>query len=86
MSDNITSILLALFVIVLPTWMTFQYLTKARSGRRMSESEAQMMDQLLQTAARMETRMATLERILDAEVPGWRHTASAQGDYYGKMG
>ncbi len=86
MSDNLTAVLLAFFVIVVPVWITFHYMAKVRGGRRMNEQEAVAMDQLMQVAARMETRMATLERILDAEVPGWRHNAAAQGEYYGKMG
>jgi phage shock protein B len=80
MSDNVTAVLLAFFVIVLPVWITFHYAAKWRAGRRVNASDAAAYEQLSQTASRMEVRMATLERILDAEVPAWRREYSAEGD------
>jgi len=45
--------------------------------RQPSQQDSTSYDQLSQTAARMENRIAVLERILDAEVPGWRYSANA---------
>jgi phage shock protein B len=86
MSDNVTAVLLALFVVVLPVWMTFHYAAKWRSGRQVNAADAAAYEQLSQTAARMEARMATLERILDAEVPNWRQNTNLRGEYHGTVG
>jgi len=86
MSDNVTAVLLAFFVVVLPVWITFHYAAKWRAGRQTSAADAASYDQLSQTASRMEARMAVLERILDAEVPNWRSNADLRGEYYGTMG
>jgi phage shock protein B len=72
MSDNLTAIVLAALVVLGPTWITFHYLYKFRSSKAMSARDVAAFDALSQTAARMEARMATLERLLDAEAPGWR--------------
>jgi phage shock protein B len=83
MSDNITSIFLAFFVVVAPVWIVFHYLAKFRAGRQLSAQDAAAFEQLSQTAARMESRMAMLERILDAEVPGWRQSATMGDPQHG---
>jgi phage shock protein B len=84
MSDNLTSVLLALIVIVGPTWIVFHYATKARAGRRLSADDAALLDQMSATAQRLEQRVATLERILDTETPAWRGTY--EGGQYGQVG
>jgi phage shock protein B len=45
----------------------------------LNDQDAASIGQLTETAARMEARMATLERILDAEVPAWRSKFDAGG-------
>ncbi len=84
MSDNLTSVLLALIVIVGPTWIVFHYATKARAGRRLSADDAALLDQMSATAQRLEQRVATLERILDTETPAWR--GNFEGGHYGQTG
>jgi phage shock protein B len=84
MSDNLTSVLLALIVVIGPVWIVFHYATKARAGRRFSASDAATLDQMTATAQRLEQRVATLERILDAETPSWR--GNFEGGQYGQVG
>jgi phage shock protein B len=86
MSDNLTAIIIVFMCVLGPVWITFHYVGKGRTARQLNAQDAAAFEQLAQTAARMESRMATLERILDSEVPGWRNNAAAQGEYYGKMG
>ena len=57
-------------------WMAF----RARADRRrqdqavqtLSQEEQRALDEMWEVTRRMETRIANLERILDAEVTGWR--------------
>jgi phage shock protein B len=72
MSDDVTSVLLAITVVLAPIWIVLHYVSKMRGNRRSNTQDDAAYAQLTQTAARMEQRMATLERILDTEVPNWR--------------
>jgi phage shock protein B len=59
-------------VIVAPLWIIAHYLTRWRISRRLSADDEKAMGELWQTARRMEARIDALERLLDAEAPGWR--------------
>ncbi len=50
----------------------FHYRHLARMARIQTRREDASLDELRETALALERRMATLERILDAEAPGWR--------------
>lgn len=61
-------------VIVAPLWIIAHYLTRWRASQRLSANDEKAMGELWQTARRMEARIEVLERLLDAEAPGWRST------------
>jgi phage shock protein B len=61
-------------VIVAPLWIVAHYLTRWRASRKLSAEDEKAMGELWQTARRMEARIDALERLLDAEAPGWRGT------------
>jgi len=66
-------ILGALFLtVVAPLWIIFHYITIWRSNRRLSSTDEKTLGELWQSAQRMEGRIAALEKVLDAEAPGWR--------------
>jgi phage shock protein B len=70
---GLLSILGILFLIVVaPVWIVFHYVTQWRSTRRLSGEDERTLGELWQSAQRMEGRIAALERVLDAEAPGWR--------------
>jgi len=58
--------------VVVPIWIVFHYLFKMRSVRGLSSEDEKMLSDLWETSRRMEDRIHTLERILDAESPDWR--------------
>jgi phage shock protein B len=62
--------ILSIFV-VLP-WMRMHYKSLERNQSALTGDEQQALSDLRHTAERMEARLVTLERILDAEAPGWR--------------
>ena len=64
--------LILALTIVAPLWIVFHYLTRWRMSKTMTREDEKILRDLWQTAERMETRVANLERILDAEAPGWR--------------
>lgn len=59
-------------VIVAPIWLVLHYVTRWRSSRTLSREDERMLVDLWESAKRMELRIATLEKILDAEAPQWR--------------
>jgi phage shock protein B len=59
-------------VIVAPIWLVLHYITRWRSLRSLSSEDERMLVDLWQSAKRMEQRIVTLEKILDAEAPHWR--------------
>lgn len=58
--------------VVAPIWIVFHYLCKIRSSKALTSEDETMLSQVWDSANRMEERIETLERILDADAPGWR--------------
>jgi len=66
-------VLAVLFLtIVAPLWIIFDYVTKWRQALGLSAEDERMLAELWDSAGRMENRIVSLEKILDAEAPGWR--------------
>ena len=61
-----------LIVVVLPIWIIAHYGTRWRTNRVISSGDEKLLADLWDTAAKMEVRIDTLERILDDEVLDWR--------------
>jgi phage shock protein B len=59
-------------VIVAPIWLVLHYVSRWRSSRTLSREDERMLVDLWESAKRMEHRIVTLEKILDAEAPQWR--------------
>lgn len=60
---------------VLPLWLVLHYVTVWRQQKRTSGIDAAALGELETIARRLEDRIATLERVLDAEDPAWREKA-----------
>lgn len=59
-------------VIVLPIFLFLHYTTRWRELKGLSKEDERMLEDLWRDAQRMESRINTLESILDDEVPDWR--------------
>ena len=57
---------------VVPIWIVAHYLTRWRTAKTLSGEDEKLLTELLRSLDKMETRINTLERILDAEAPEWR--------------
>lgn len=69
-----------LFVtIVAPIWILAHYLTSWRRTRGLSSADERSLAELWESTRRIEQRIANLERVLDAETPGWRGDDAAEG-------
>jgi phage shock protein B len=59
-------------VIVAPLWLIFHYVTVWKTQRNAGRADHGAMNAMSETARRLEKRVAALEKLLDAEAPGWR--------------
>lgn len=64
--------LMVFLVIVAPIWIVAHYLTRWRTAKTLSAEDERLLAELRELADKMESRVNTLERILDAESPHWR--------------
>jgi len=58
--------------IVAPLAIIGHYVTEWRKSRGLSAQDEATLEELRKTADTLEDRLATMERILDDEVPDWR--------------
>ena len=58
--------------VVLPLAVIGHYVTKWKTANSLTSEDENMMEELWQSALKMESRINTLESILDDEVPHWR--------------
>ncbi len=73
MIDDLAFVLAVLFLIfVAPLWIILHYVTRWRADRRAAAAGARGDAALAAKVERLEARIAVLERILDADAPGWR--------------
>ncbi len=68
----ITMPLIVFIVFVAPIWIFAHYATRWRTSKMLSAEDEKMLAELWESATRMDSRINSLERILDAEVPEWR--------------
>ena len=71
----IAPVVIGLLFIGLP-WLILHYVTKWKQGKTLTVEDENMLDDLHDTARRLEERLITIERIMSAENPGWRHGAA----------
>ncbi len=72
MSDFAIVLTVLFLTFVAPLWIIFHYVTRWRTAKSLTAEDERMLGELWQSAERMEGRIQALERILDAEAPGWR--------------
>lgn len=76
MEHMVTFVLGGIFlVVVAPIWIVAHYLTRWRRSRRLSADDERSLGGLYEAARKMEARLVVLERVLDAQTPGWHSRA-----------
>jgi phage shock protein B len=57
---------------VLPLIIVLHYMTKWKESKGLSREDEKMLEEIWESAQKMETRINALETILDAQAPDWR--------------
>jgi phage shock protein B len=58
-------------------WIILHYVTKWRQAPKITQEDENLLDDLYQTARRLEERLQTVERIIAADNPDFRITHAA---------
>lgn len=53
-------------------WLIFHYVTKWKQAKTLTDSDERLLDDMHEMARRLDERICTIERIMDAENPTWR--------------
>ena len=56
-------------------WLIFHYVTKWKTAGSLTTEDENLLDELHDLARRLDERMCTIERIVQAENPNWRSVA-----------
>ncbi len=68
----LTGPLIVFLIFVAPLWLFLHYRSKRKTDSALSSQDLERLQVLSEKAEAMQTRVDTLERILDAESPTWR--------------
>jgi phage shock protein B len=53
-------------------WLIFHYITKWKTAATLTGSDEKLLDDLYETARRLDDRLCSIERIMAADDPNWR--------------
>jgi phage shock protein B len=53
-------------------WLVFHYITKWKTAGTLTREDENLLDQLYDTARRLDDRMDSIERIIAADNPNWK--------------
>ncbi len=68
----LTGPLIVFLIFVAPLWLLLHYRSKRKTDSALSSQDLERLQVLSEKAEAMQSRVDTLERILDAESPTWR--------------
>ncbi len=81
MEEILVPIMICGFLFLGLPWIIFHYITKWKTAATLTNDDEAMLDSMLDTARRLEDRLATVERIIAADNPDFRARATASDDF-----
>lgn len=69
----VPAIVIGIIFIGLP-WLIFHYVTKWKTAKVLTGDDEKLLDDLYETARRLDDRLRSIERIMAAENPDWHHS------------
>jgi phage shock protein B len=70
----IPAIAISVMFLGLP-WLIFHYITKWKQAKTLTVGDEQLLDELHDMARRLDERICTIERIMDADNPNWQQAS-----------
>lgn len=68
----VPAIVLGILFIGMP-WLVLHYITKWKQAKTLTVDDENLLDDLHDTARRLEDRVVTIERIMAADNPNWKN-------------
>jgi phage shock protein B len=68
----VPAIVMGILFIGLP-WLILHYVTKWKQAKTLTVDDENLLDDLHDTARRLEERVVTIERIMTADNPNWKN-------------
>lgn len=75
MEDILVPILIVGMLFIGLPWIIFHYVSKWKTASTLTTEDENLLDELHDLARRLDDRMCTIERIVQAENPNWRQIA-----------
>jgi phage shock protein B len=79
MEDFIPIVAISVLFLGLP-WLILHYVTKWKQAKTLTGEDEQLLDDLYDTARRLENRLHTVERIISADHPDFRPAVRSDED------
>ncbi len=78
MDGGFVAILICAILFIGLPWLFLHYSSKFRAAKGISEQDEQLLDDLYNSARRLDARLESIERIVAAENPNWKDSALPQ--------
>ena len=75
MEDFVLPIVIVGMLFIGLPWIIFHYISKWKTAATLTTEDEDLLDELHELARRLDERMCTIERIVQAENPNWRSVA-----------
>jgi phage shock protein B len=72
MDEFLTPVLICGMLFIGFPWLVFHYITKWKQAKTLTVDDERLLDDVHDTARRLEDRLVTIERILAADNPNWK--------------
>jgi phage shock protein B len=72
MEDVLVPVMVVGMLFIGLPWIVFHYITKWKQAKTLTVDDENLLDDMHDTARRLEERVITIERILTAENPNWK--------------
>ncbi len=82
MEDVLVPILICGMLFIGMPWLIFHYITKWKQAPKITDEDEQLLDQMFETARRLDDRLATIERIVAADNPDFRPARMVSSEDY----
>lgn len=80
MEDIIVPIVVVPAIFLGLPWLILHYVTKWKQAKTLTGEDEQLLDELYDTARRLENRLHTVERIISADHPDFRPAVRSDED------
>jgi phage shock protein B len=72
MEDVLVPIMIVGMLFIGLPWLVFHYITKWKQAKTLTVDDERLLDDVHDTARRLEDRLITIERIMTADNPNWK--------------